>query len=67
MVLKKVNLEETLGLFTAAFSNEAAQNEIPLEMLFEQGYLTDQFPKEVLSMMEKGTKYSKKIALAEYS
>ena len=67
MVLKKENVEETLGLFTAAFSNEAAQKEIPLEKLFEQGYLTDPFPKEVFSMMENDTKYSKKIALAKCS
>src|SRR6266566_2610671 len=64
-VLKKENIDSKLGLFAASFSNEAGVSDVSLEELFEEGYMADQFPTQVLQNLRNGTRQSKEITLAE--
>ncbi|KAH0603597.1 uncharacterized protein H6S33_007256, partial [Morchella sextelata] len=57
VVLKKENLDAKLSLLAASFSNEPAEKNASLHVLFDEGYSADPFPQKILDMRNKGSIY----------
>jgi hypothetical protein len=65
VVLKKKNLEAKLSLLAGSLSNEPAEKNASLNILFDEGYNADTLPQKILDMRNKGEQQSKDISLAE--
>ncbi|KAH0602908.1 uncharacterized protein H6S33_008558 [Morchella sextelata] len=65
VVLKKENLDAKLSLLAGSLSNEPAEKNASLHILFDEGDSADLFPQKILDMRNQGERQSKDVSLAE--